>query len=52
MAGMRDVLVHDYMGVELSIVWEVAQRVIPELKRQLEAIVADERTRGDDAAEQ
>lgn len=52
MAGMRDVLVHDYMGVEFSIVWKVAQQVIPELKRQLEASAADERTRGDDAAEQ
>jgi uncharacterized protein with HEPN domain len=33
-AGMRDVLIHDYMGVDLSMVWEVAQRNLPELKRK------------------
>ena len=32
MAGMRDVLVHDYMGVDLKTVWKVAQERLPELK--------------------
>jgi uncharacterized protein with HEPN domain len=52
MAGMRDVLAHNYMAVDLRVVWRVTQQSLPELKRQLEAILADERTRGDDAAEQ
>jgi uncharacterized protein with HEPN domain len=38
-AGMRDVLIHDYMGVDLSMVWEVAQRNLPELKRKIEVIL-------------
>ncbi|MCC2627069.1 MAG: hypothetical protein K0S14_719 [Thermomicrobiales bacterium] len=32
-AGLRDVLIHDYMGVDLDVVWEVTQRALPDLKR-------------------
>jgi uncharacterized protein with HEPN domain len=38
-AGMRDVLIHDYMGVDLSVVWEVSQRDLPELKQKIEALL-------------
>jgi len=32
-AAFRNVLVHDYLGVDLDRVWEIVQRDIPELKR-------------------
>ena len=35
MAGMRDRLIHDYMGVNYSIVWDVVKNKIPELNDQL-----------------
>lgn len=35
MAGMRDRLIHDYMGVNYSIVWDVVKNKIPELHRQI-----------------
>ncbi len=35
MAGMRDVLIHGYMGVDLEAVWEVAQAQLPPLKEQI-----------------
>lgn len=32
MCGMRDVLIHDYMGVDLMTVWKAVQERLPELK--------------------
>ena len=39
MSGMRDVLIHDYMGVDIAVIWEVSQRSLPELRIQIEAIL-------------
>jgi len=32
MAGMRDVLIHDYIDVDLGVVWKTASENIPDLK--------------------
>ena len=42
MAGMRDRLVHDYMGVNYMIVWDVAKNIIPKLIPQIEHILSVE----------
>lgn len=34
-AGMRDKLVHDYMGVDVEAVWDTATRDVPELSAKL-----------------
>ena len=39
MAGMRDKLIHDYMGVNYHIVWDVAKNIIPTLTGQIQAII-------------
>jgi uncharacterized protein with HEPN domain len=39
MAGMRDVLIHDYIDVDLDIVWKTALESIPILKALLENLV-------------
>lgn len=38
-AGLRDVLIHDYMGVDLEAVWEVTQQHLPILRDQLTLIL-------------
>ena len=35
MAGMRDKLIHDYIGVDMESVWKVVEQSIPELKMLL-----------------
>ena len=39
--GFRNVLVHDYLGVNLERVWQVIERFIPELKRKIEAVLEE-----------
>jgi uncharacterized protein with HEPN domain len=43
MAGMRDVLVHDYINVDVETVWLTAKEKVPQLKPLLEKIAGDER---------
>lgn len=45
MAGMRDRLIHDYMGINYSIVWDVATNKIPTLYPQIKKIIASEESR-------
>jgi uncharacterized protein with HEPN domain len=38
-AGMRDVLIHDYMGVDLERVWNVLQQDLPSMRMAIEEIL-------------
>jgi uncharacterized protein with HEPN domain len=33
--AFRNVLVHDYLGIDLEIIWEIIQRDIPKLKQAI-----------------
>lgn len=39
-SGLRDILIHDYMGVDLSAVWEITQKNLPELKSDIQKIIS------------
>jgi uncharacterized protein with HEPN domain len=38
MAGMRDILIHDYLNVDIGIIWNTIKEDIPNLKRLLTVI--------------
>jgi uncharacterized protein with HEPN domain len=38
-AGLRDVLIHNYMGVDLEAVWAVTQHDVPQLRLAIEAML-------------
>lgn len=42
--GMRDRLIHQYFGTNWEIVWDVIQTKLPELKREIAALINTKRT--------
>jgi len=43
MAGMRDKLIHDYIDVDYAILWSTVLLFLPELKKQIGAILEADR---------
>ncbi len=37
--GMRDKLIHEYFGIDLDLVWEVTQKDLPQLKKQINLLL-------------
>lgn len=33
--GIRDILIHEYFGIDLELTWEVVKRDIPDLKKKM-----------------
>jgi uncharacterized protein with HEPN domain len=44
--AMRNVIAHEYFGIDLDEVWQVVQRDLPELKQKLHAIAEEPIPRG------
>ncbi|HYO14910.1 MAG TPA: DUF86 domain-containing protein [Thermoanaerobaculia bacterium] len=38
-AGLRNILVHDYLGVSLPRIWEIVEEFVPGLKRMVDALL-------------
>ena len=41
MAGMRDVLIHDYINVEIDIVWKTVVAYLPPLLEKINEIIEE-----------
>lgn len=37
--GLRDVLIHDYLGVDIATVWRIAREELPTLRKQIESLL-------------
>jgi uncharacterized protein with HEPN domain len=40
-AGFRDVLIHDYLGVDTDQVWNIVEKHVPFLKSRIKTILAE-----------
>lgn len=40
--GMRNVLVHEYFGIDLDVVWDTAVSDLPPLRRAVEELLTGE----------
>jgi uncharacterized protein with HEPN domain len=41
MAGMRDVLIHEYFDVDLALTWKVVKHELPAIKQKLSFLLED-----------
>ncbi len=40
-AGLRDVLIHDYMGVDIAAVWQITQKDLPPFKEHVQIMLRE-----------
>ncbi|HJU06394.1 MAG TPA: DUF86 domain-containing protein [Nitrospiraceae bacterium] len=40
-AGVRDILIHEYFGIDVEIIWDIIQNKLPALEKEVSHIVAN-----------
>jgi len=40
-AGLRDILIHAYFGVDLEVIWDIVKNKVPELKEMVKKILSN-----------
>lgn len=41
-SGLRDILIHEYFGIDTEIIWDIITKKIPDLKITVQKIINDE----------
>jgi len=41
-SGLRDIVIHEYFGVDLRIIWDVLENKLPDLRVQIAAMLEEE----------
>jgi uncharacterized protein with HEPN domain len=39
--GLRDILIHEYFGVDVEIIWDIIQNKLPILERQIKRMIEE-----------
>lgn len=40
-AGLRDILIHAYFGIDEDIIWDIIENKIPVFKKQIKRLIAE-----------
>jgi uncharacterized protein with HEPN domain len=40
-AGLRDILIHEYFGIDVEIIWDILENKLPVLEREVKEIVSE-----------